>query len=178
MATEDLETAARTTLALLETRLRRLEFLLNGTTNEHGVPDTLPVTTKESDMVWTKLNALDSRLASLKKIGGLAESVVADIERLCRYCINVFDQAFSLTISQQVFIRIYFRHPMPKMPLFRTVKMSPRSPQLFFPTQVFSRRLMLAFPLSKHFRFPRPKAVQSSWLSSLDLTNVKRRSGR
>ncbi|RVX69305.1 hypothetical protein B0A52_06899 [Exophiala mesophila] len=82
MATEDLETAARTTLALLETRLRRLEFLLNGTTNEHGVPDTLPVTTKESDMVWTKLNALDSRLASLKKIGGLAESVVADIERL------------------------------------------------------------------------------------------------
>lgn len=176
MAAEDPETAARATLALLETRLHRLEFLLNGTTNEHGVPDTLPAVSKESDMVWTKLNALDSRLASLKKNGGLAESVVTDIERLCRSCLSVSDKAFNLTILQQPFIRICFPRPLPKIPPSQTVKTSLRSPQSFFPTQVFSRRLMPVSPPSKHFIFLRPKAVQNSWLSDRELTSVNRRS--
>ncbi|KIV85151.1 hypothetical protein PV11_00883 [Exophiala sideris] len=93
MATDpaDPEVAALSTLALLETRLRRMEFLLTGTSDDHGRP--LPVTRSahNSETVWGKLDALQADLARLKKVNGPAGSLLKDIDRLSTAYPDLFD---------------------------------------------------------------------------------------
>lgn len=84
MTASDPEVAARATLALLQNRLHRLEFLLTGITNEEGIPELSPGTTQARDNVWSRLDSLSSQLASLKTLSGPAGVVVKDIDRLCR----------------------------------------------------------------------------------------------
>ncbi|KIX10517.1 uncharacterized protein Z518_01600 [Rhinocladiella mackenziei CBS 650.93] len=85
MATDanDPEITARATLALLETRLHRLEFLLTGSSNEDGVPHPTTKPAHSRETVWAKLDALEAELGKLKKVNGPAGTVVRDLDRLC-----------------------------------------------------------------------------------------------
>lgn len=75
--TNDPEAVARGTLALLETRLRRLEFLLYGTSKDDAAP------LQNNETLWTKLDGLDADLNKLKRLHGPSGGVVRDVERLC-----------------------------------------------------------------------------------------------
>ncbi|EXJ72005.1 uncharacterized protein A1O5_04508 [Cladophialophora psammophila CBS 110553] len=76
------EAAARGTLALLETRLHRLEFLLSGTSNNDGIPPPTATTLSGSETLWARLDALDAALVKLRRLTGTPGSVVRDIEQL------------------------------------------------------------------------------------------------
>ncbi|KIW96945.1 uncharacterized protein Z519_02336 [Cladophialophora bantiana CBS 173.52] len=76
------EVAARGTLALLETRLHRLEFLLSGASNDDGIPPPTATTSSGSETLWARLDALDAALAKLRRLTGTPGSVVRDIEQL------------------------------------------------------------------------------------------------
>ena len=78
------EATTHSTLALLETRLHRLEFLVAGTSNDDSVPDQTTKGPRNNETIWAKLDALEAELAGLKKLGGTAGTVVRDIEQLCR----------------------------------------------------------------------------------------------
>lgn len=82
----DPEVAARATLALLETRLHRLEFLLTGKSNEFGIPHSVLEPANSNDPIRTKLNNLEDGLQNLKNLGGPAGMVLRDIDRLCMSC--------------------------------------------------------------------------------------------
>ncbi|OAL30504.1 hypothetical protein AYO20_08723 [Fonsecaea nubica] len=79
---QDPEAAARGTLALLETRLHRLEFLLSGASNDDGIPPPTTAPSSGSETLRAQLDALDAALTKLKKLPGTPGSVVRDIERL------------------------------------------------------------------------------------------------
>ncbi|KIW27002.1 uncharacterized protein PV07_06784 [Cladophialophora immunda] len=97
MATEvqDPETAARGTLALLGTRLHRLEFLLSGASNDDGVPPPTTTPTSGSETLWARLDALEAAMAKLKKLTGTPGSVVRDIERLS----SLYPDLFAVTAT-------------------------------------------------------------------------------
>lgn len=79
----DPEVAARATLALLETRLHRLEFLLTGKSNEFGNPPSVPEPANGHDTIRTRLNSLEDGLRNLKNLSGPAGPILRDIDRLC-----------------------------------------------------------------------------------------------
>lgn len=79
----DPEVAARATLALLETRLHRLEFLLTGKSNDSGRPFSVTAPANANGTIRTKLNVLEDELKNLKNLGGPAGTVLRDIDRLC-----------------------------------------------------------------------------------------------
>ena len=79
----DPEVAARATLALLETRLHRLEFLLTGKTSHHGIPAPSRKPNNSDDTIWAKLDTLEAELGDLKKLSGPAGAVLRDIDQLC-----------------------------------------------------------------------------------------------
>ncbi|EXJ62692.1 hypothetical protein A1O7_03130 [Cladophialophora yegresii CBS 114405] len=81
-STDDPEAAARATLALLETRLHRLEFLLSGASNNDGVPPATATPSAGSETLRAKLDTLEAGLAKLKRLAGSPGTVVRDIERL------------------------------------------------------------------------------------------------
>ena len=78
------EAATHGTLALLETRLHRLEFLVAGASNDEGYPGQTTKHPPNTETLWAKLDALEAELAGLKKAGGAAGTVIQDIEQLCR----------------------------------------------------------------------------------------------
>ena len=78
----DPEAAALRTLVLLETRLRRLEFLLTGTSDEYGKPIPVTRSTHNSETVWGKLDALEADLARLRRFNGAAGPMLKDIQGL------------------------------------------------------------------------------------------------
>lgn len=80
----DPEAASRGTLALLETRLKRLEFLLHGTTNGDGALAASSRPSQGNETLWARLDALEAALAQFQKLTGPAGGAVRDIERLCR----------------------------------------------------------------------------------------------
>lgn len=79
----DPEAAARATLALLETRLHRLEFLLTGKSDDSGRPYSVTAPANANGTIRTKLNVLEDELKNLKNLGGPAGTVLRDIDRLC-----------------------------------------------------------------------------------------------
>lgn len=82
-ATDDAEAAAHGTLAILVTRLHRLELLLTGTSNEHGTPDPVTKPIHGSDTVWARLDALDAELRKLETLSGPSGKAIRDIVALC-----------------------------------------------------------------------------------------------
>jgi hypothetical protein len=80
--TNDPEAAARGTLALLETRLHRLEFLLSGASNDDGIPPATPTPGSASESLRARLDTLEVGLAKLKKLAGIPGTVVRDVDRL------------------------------------------------------------------------------------------------
>lgn len=76
------DATALSTLALLEARLRRLEFLLTGTSDDYGRPGPVTTSTPRTETVWGKLDALEADLARLKKANGPSGALLKDIERL------------------------------------------------------------------------------------------------
>jgi hypothetical protein len=70
-------------LALLEQRLRRLEFLLTGSSDLDGIPDGLDVPTKSDDTVAARVTRLESELDRLRRLNGPAGEIVRDIEAIC-----------------------------------------------------------------------------------------------
>ncbi|EXJ79656.1 hypothetical protein A1O3_07936 [Capronia epimyces CBS 606.96] len=80
--TSDPEAAAHGTLALLTTRLDRLEFLLSGKSNEEGRPESITAPTHNNETIWAQLDSLEAKLCQLKKLTGPAGEVVRNVERL------------------------------------------------------------------------------------------------
>ncbi|EXJ80387.1 hypothetical protein A1O1_08531 [Capronia coronata CBS 617.96] len=80
--TVDPEVAARGTLALLQTRLHRLEFLLSGYSNEEGIPEPTLAPARSNDTIWAKLHSLEAEVVKLNKLNGQAGEVVRNVERL------------------------------------------------------------------------------------------------
>ncbi|KEF61630.1 uncharacterized protein A1O9_03198 [Exophiala aquamarina CBS 119918] len=85
------EVAARATLALLETRLHRLEFLLTGKSNESGNPPSVLQPASGNDTIRSKLNTLEDGLRNLKNLNGPAGLILRDIDRLSSTHADLFD---------------------------------------------------------------------------------------
>ncbi|ETI23462.1 hypothetical protein G647_05264 [Cladophialophora carrionii CBS 160.54] len=92
--TDDPEAAARATLALLETRLHRVEFLLSGASNNDGVPPAIATPRSGSETLRARLDALEAGVAKLKRLAGTPGTVIRDIERLA----STFPDLFAPTV--------------------------------------------------------------------------------
>jgi hypothetical protein len=75
------EASAYGTLALLQTRLRRLEFLVRGNSDGAGPSPTIPG--PENEAMRAKLDALEMELTKLKRLAGPQGSAVREVDRLC-----------------------------------------------------------------------------------------------
>lgn len=85
MRASDSQTDALATLSLLETRLRRLEFLLTGSTDLDGKPTSVPTPLQplqSKDTVTGRLRLLLQDLDKLRKTTGPAGDLVRDVESL------------------------------------------------------------------------------------------------
>ncbi len=79
----DPEATARGTLALLETRLHRLDFLLNGASDDEGHPPPTQTPVSGNETLRARLDTLKAGLAKLKRLTGMPGSVLRDVDRLC-----------------------------------------------------------------------------------------------
>jgi hypothetical protein len=73
-----------TNLDLLTIRLRRLEFLLSGSSDLDGLPDGVTRSINQGDSVLGRLQTLQSSLDKLRKSSGVAGEMVRDVEALRR----------------------------------------------------------------------------------------------
>jgi hypothetical protein len=89
---------AQSNLKLLDFRLRRLEFLLTGSSDVDGTPDHIEPSQKAEDNVVERLSKLQDSLNRLRRLPGSAGAVVREVEAL-----STFDQlsmhARNLTLS-------------------------------------------------------------------------------
>ena len=69
-------------LALLELRLRRLEFLLTGSSAVDGLPDGIDPPQKSDDTISARLARLQVSLDRLRRLDGPAGGVVRELEAL------------------------------------------------------------------------------------------------
>ena len=74
---------SQSNLVLLQHRLRRLEFLLTGSSDLDGTPDGINVPQKSDDTVAAKLGRLQSSLDRLRRLDGTAGFVVREVEATC-----------------------------------------------------------------------------------------------
>ena len=74
--------APHSNLALLEHRLRRLEFLLTGSSNLDGLPDGIDVPQKSDDTIFARLARFRVSLDRLRRLDGPAGGLVREIEAL------------------------------------------------------------------------------------------------
>jgi hypothetical protein len=81
--TNDPEAAAQGTLALLQSRLHRLEFLVSGVSDDAGIPPPTPSPISGSETLRVRLDALEAGLAKLKRLSGTPGTVARDVDRLC-----------------------------------------------------------------------------------------------
>lgn len=79
---ESWEHDPRGSLALLEIRLRRLEFLLTGQSNLDGEPYAAEKSQRSTDSVLSKLSALQVELDKLRRTHGPVGDLVRDIESI------------------------------------------------------------------------------------------------
>ncbi|KAJ9612561.1 hypothetical protein H2200_004158 [Cladophialophora chaetospira] len=91
-AVDDPEAAARGTLALLETRLHRLEFLLSGGSDDDGYPPATTTPGSGNGTLRARLDALEASLAKLKRLTGTPGSVIRDVDRLSSAYPDLFGQ--------------------------------------------------------------------------------------
>lgn len=85
MALEGADTSqeAEKSVVLLQQRLRRLEFLLTGSTDLDGIPNGLRAPEKSDDTVSTKLAGLKAALDKLRRLEGTGGTLVRDLEAIC-----------------------------------------------------------------------------------------------
>jgi hypothetical protein len=76
----------QSSLALLEQRLRRLEFLLTGSSDLDGNPDGINVPAKSDDTVAARVARLENGLDRLRRLNGPAGEIVRDIQAICMNC--------------------------------------------------------------------------------------------
>ena len=69
-------------LALLETRLRRLEFLLTGQSNLDGEPYAAEKSQRSTDSVLSRLSSLQVELDKLRKVHGPGGDLIRDVESI------------------------------------------------------------------------------------------------
>ena len=69
-------------LALLELRLRRLEFLLTGSSDLDGIPGNVSPVQKSDDTVVARLSRLQASLDRLRRLEGPAGATIRDIEAI------------------------------------------------------------------------------------------------
>ena len=96
---------SRANLVLLETRLRRLEFLLAGQSNLDGAPHAAERTQRSTDSVISRLSSLQADLDSLRKSNGVAGDVVRDVESVHAECPK------SLLQYRLYLLRTFLRRP-------------------------------------------------------------------
>lgn len=77
------ESADHSSLDLLAVRLRRLEFLLSGSSDVDGIPDGVTKPANHDESVLGRLKTLQSGLDKLRKKGGVAGEMIRDVEGLC-----------------------------------------------------------------------------------------------
>ena len=77
-------------LDLLEVRLRRLEYLLSGSSSLDGVPDSVTKPASGDDAVLGRLRTLQAGLDRLRKNDGVAGEMVRDVETLCTEYAPIF----------------------------------------------------------------------------------------
>ena len=70
------ETEAHTTLALLESRLHRLEFLLSGSADFNGIPEATTRPVKSDDTIASRLKALEDDLTRLTANSTLVQDML------------------------------------------------------------------------------------------------------
>jgi len=87
----DPEAAARGTLALIEARLHRLEFLLSGDSNDDGVPPSTTAPATSSNTLKARLDTLEAGLAKLRRLTGSPGAIIRDVERLSTMYPDLFD---------------------------------------------------------------------------------------
>ena len=68
--------ATHVTLDLLAVRLRRLEFLLSGSSDLDGLPDGIEKPSKHDESVMGRLRTLQSGLEKLRKDSGVTGELV------------------------------------------------------------------------------------------------------
>lgn len=76
--------ADHSSLDLLAVRLKRLEFLLSGSSDLDGVPDGVIKPTNPDKSVLGRLQTLQTGLDRLRKEGGVAGELIRDMEGLRR----------------------------------------------------------------------------------------------
>jgi hypothetical protein len=69
-------------LDLLEVRLRRLEFLLTGSSNLDGAPDGVTRPQRSEETLLERLRSLQASLDQLRKGDGVAGEMVRDVEAI------------------------------------------------------------------------------------------------
>lgn len=74
-------------LALQEQRLRRLEFLLTGSSDLDGLPEGIKVPEKSDDTVAARITRLEGALERLRSLTGPAGGIVRDIEAVCTHVV-------------------------------------------------------------------------------------------
>lgn len=91
--TNDPEASARGTIALLETRLHRLEFLVSGASDDTGIPPPSPAPGPGRETLRVRMEALETGLAKLKRLAGTPGSVIRDVHLLS----SMFPDLFAAT---------------------------------------------------------------------------------
>jgi hypothetical protein len=76
---------AQSNLVLLDFRLRKLEFLLTGSSDVDGIPSHVQPSQKAEDNVVGRLSALQESLSRLMRLQGSAGAVVRKLEALSTF---------------------------------------------------------------------------------------------
>ena len=76
-------TNAAGSLAILDRRLRRLDFVLTGSSHLDWRPDSITKPTKSDDTIDARLSALRASLDRLRRSSGEGGNLIRDIEALC-----------------------------------------------------------------------------------------------
>ncbi|ETN40952.1 uncharacterized protein HMPREF1541_05232 [Cyphellophora europaea CBS 101466] len=86
-------------LDLLEVRLRRLEYLLSGSSSLDGVPDSVTKPASGDDAVLGRLRTLQAGLDRLRKNDGVAGEMVRDVETLYSHYPELKNSSASIPIE-------------------------------------------------------------------------------
>lgn len=85
-AADESTSNASSSLELLQVRLRRLEFLLNGTSTSDGIPEHASKPQDTENSVLRRLNTTQDEFARLKRDDGVLGEMIRDLETLYARC--------------------------------------------------------------------------------------------
>jgi hypothetical protein len=79
------EDNAASSLDLLAVRLRRIEFLLSGSSDLDGIPNGMKKPASQEESVVRRLQALQVGLDKLRRNNAVAGEMIRDVEALCTH---------------------------------------------------------------------------------------------